>query len=97
MGRLSESLWRISEADYEQNKLVDVYWILSGFLEQVQKFSIEVTRLQECTCSMLEREDKELYNHLVKIDSLHTLPFELWFISCFAGTISDSSITKYVH
>lgn len=94
MGRLSESLWKISKADYEQNKLVDVYWILSGFLEQIQKFSCEVSRLKECTCSMLEREDKELYNHLKEIGSLQNLPFELWFNSCFAGTISDGSITK---
>ncbi|XP_001604899.4 TBC1 domain family member 7 [Nasonia vitripennis] len=94
MSKMAESLWNISDADHEQDKLVDVYWILSGFLDQVQKFSTEVGRLQECTCSMLEREDKELYNHLINIESLQTLPFELWFHSCFAGTISDGSITK---
>ena len=96
MHRMAESLWNISETNQEQDKLVDVYWILSGFLDQVQKFSSEIGRLQECTCLMLEKEDKELYNHLMTIGALHTLPFESWFHSCFAGTISDGSITKYI-
>ena len=94
MGKMSESLWNISETDLEQKKLVDMYWILCGFLDQIQKLSNEVEMLQECTYSMLDREDKELYNHLKKIESLQALPMEVWFNSCFAGTISDSSISK---
>lgn len=103
MSRMAESLWNINDVNHtqssigqEQDKLVDVYWILGGFLDQVQKFSGDIGRLQECTFSMLEREDKELYNHLINIESLQSLPFESWFHSCFADTICDSSITKYV-
>ncbi|KAJ8664583.1 hypothetical protein QAD02_006245 [Eretmocerus hayati] len=94
MSRMAQSLWNVSEADDEPDRLVEVYWILGGFLDQIQKFSNEIGRLQENTCVMLEREDKELYNHLISIDCLSKLPFEIWFNSCFAGTISDSSITK---
>jgi hypothetical protein len=97
MSKMAESLWNISDIDHEQEKLVDVYWILSGFLDQIKRFSGEIGRLQECTCSMLEREDKELYNHLISIESLQTLPFEFWYHSCFAGTISNGSISKYVY
>ena len=96
MSKMAETLWNISEIDSEQDKFVEVYWVLIGFLDQIQKFSNEVNRLQECTCLILEREDSELYNHLRKIESLHALPYQAWFNSCFAGTISDSSINKYV-
>ncbi|XP_014222658.1 TBC1 domain family member 7 [Trichogramma pretiosum] len=94
MNKMAVSLWNISEDLEEDERLVNVYWILSGFIEQVQKFSNEIGRLQECTYTMLEREDKELYNHLKNTSALQTLPFDVWFMSCFAGIISDGSITK---
>ncbi|XP_014206187.1 TBC1 domain family member 7 [Copidosoma floridanum] len=93
MCRLAESLWSISETEIE-GKMVDMYWILSGFLDQVQKFNCEIERLRECMSSMLEKEDKELHNHLTSIECLQILPLESWFYSCFAGTISDCSIIK---
>lgn len=96
MSRMAESLWNLIESNCEPEKLVDMYWILSGFLDQVQKFQKDIACLQECTCKLLEREDTELYKHLVKIDALKNLPFDSWFSSCFAGTISDGSLPKYV-
>lgn len=95
MGRMAESLWKITIIDNDHEKLVDMYWVLSGFLDHVQKFQKDVDRLKECTYTLLEREDQDLYNYLEKIGALQTLPYETWFYSCFAGTISDGSITKY--
>ncbi|XP_014607883.1 PREDICTED: TBC1 domain family member 7 [Polistes canadensis] len=94
MSRIAEALWHIIDIDSGQDRLVDVYWILCGFLNQVQKFHAEVGRLQECTCTLLEREDPELSKHLAKIEALHNLPFDMWFCSCFAGTICNGSIPK---
>lgn len=95
MSRMAETLWNISDPDSAQDKFVEVYWILTGFLNQIQKYSNEIARLQECTNTMLEREDKELHAHLINIDVLQALPYDTWFHSCFAGTISDGSIHKY--
>ncbi|KAK1125823.1 hypothetical protein K0M31_005361 [Melipona bicolor] len=94
MSRMAETLWHIVDIDSYEEKLVDTYWILCGLLDQVQKFHKEISRLQECTCTLLEREDPELYKHLVKIEALHNIPYDIWFSSCFAGTISNGSIAK---
>ncbi|XP_043790543.1 TBC1 domain family member 7 [Apis laboriosa] len=94
MNRMAETLWHIIDIDSYEEKLVDTYWILCGFLDQVQRFHKEINRLQECTCTLLEREDPELYKHLVKIEALYNIPYDIWFSSCFAGTISNGSIAK---
>ncbi|XP_043266199.1 TBC1 domain family member 7 [Colletes gigas] len=94
MSKMAETLWHIVDSDTHDEKLVDTYWILCGLLDQVQKFHKEVNKLQECTCTLLEREDSELYKHLIKIEALHNIPYDVWFCSCFAGTISVGSIVK---
>ncbi|XP_003401554.1 TBC1 domain family member 7 [Bombus affinis] len=94
MNRLAETLWHIVDIDSYEEKLVDTYWILCGLLDQVQKFHKEISRLQECTYTLLEREDPELYKHLIKIEALYNIPYDIWFSSCFAGTISNGSIAK---
>ncbi|XP_043289769.1 TBC1 domain family member 7 isoform X2 [Venturia canescens] len=94
MSKIAESLWHVTEGDHEFDRLVDMYWLLSGFLDHVQKFCRDVSRLQECTISLLEREDSGLYKHLVKLEALQSVPFEFWFCSCFAGNISDGSLPK---
>ncbi|KZC05975.1 PREDICTED: TBC1 domain family member 7 [Dufourea novaeangliae] len=94
MSRMAETLWHIIDIDSYEEKLVDTYWILCGLLDQVQRLHKEVSRLQECTCTLLEREDPELYKHLVKIQALYNIPYDVWFCSCFAGTVSDGSIAK---
>ncbi|CAL1674274.1 unnamed protein product [Lasius platythorax] len=94
MSKMAETLWHVIDIESEQEKLVDIYWILSGLFIQVEKLQKEVGRLQECTYSLLEREDVELYKHLIKIDALYNLPYDTWFYSCFAGVICNGSIAK---
>lgn len=94
MRRMAKTLWHIVDIDSREEKLVDNYWILCGLLDQVQKFHREIGRLQECTFTLLEREDPELYKHLTKIEALYGIPYDVWFCSCFAGTISNGSIAK---
>lgn len=94
MNRMAETLWHIIDIDCYEEKLVDTYWILCGLLDQVQRLHKEVAKLKECACALLEREDPELYKHLVKIEALHNIPYDIWFCSCFAGTISNGSIAK---
>ncbi|XP_025156423.1 TBC1 domain family member 7 isoform X2 [Harpegnathos saltator] len=94
MSKMAQTLWHIIDVESEQEKLVDMYWILCGLFVQVEKLQKEVGRLQDCTYALLERDDMELYKHLIKIDTLYNLPYDTWFYSCFAGTICDGSIAK---
>ncbi|XP_011301260.1 TBC1 domain family member 7 [Fopius arisanus] len=94
MNKMAESLWHIMEGDHEYEKMVDMYWILAGFLDHVQKFHKDVGKLLECTLQLLEREDPTLYKHLGKFEGLNNIPLDDWFCSCFAGIISDGSIPK---
>ncbi|XP_066581621.1 TBC1 domain family member 7 isoform X2 [Prorops nasuta] len=94
MCRMAETVWNVLDTDHEEDKCVDVYWILCGLFDQLQKFQIEVGRLQECAYTLLEREDPDLSKHLSKIEALNSLPFDIWFFSCFAGVICDGSIPK---
>ena len=93
---MAETLWYVIDIESEEEKLVDMYWILSGLFVQVEKLQKEVGKLQDCTYALLEKEDVELYKHLVKIDALYNLPYDIWFYSCFAGIICNGSIAKYV-
>lgn len=94
---MAETLWHVIDIESEEEKLVDMYWILSRLFVQVEKLQKEVGKLQDCTYALLEKEDIELYKHLVKIDALHNLPYNAWFYSCFAGIICNGSIAKYVY
>lgn len=95
MGKIAETLWQVIDVESEQEKLVDMYWLLCGLFVQVEKLPKEVGKLQECTYVLLEREDGELHKHLIKIDALYNLPYDTWFYSFFAGTICNGSIAKY--
>ncbi|XP_012533018.1 TBC1 domain family member 7 isoform X1 [Monomorium pharaonis] len=94
MSKMAETLWHIIDVELEEEKLVDVYWILSGLFVQVEKLQKEIGKLQDCTYMLLEKEDLELYKHLIKIDALYNLPYDAWFYSCFAGIICNGSIAK---
>ncbi|KYN08381.1 TBC1 domain family member 7 [Cyphomyrmex costatus] len=94
MSKMAETLWYVIDVESEEEKLVDMYWILSGLFVQVEKLQKEVGKLQDCTYALLEKEDVELYKHLVKIDALYNLPYDIWFYSCFAGVICNGSIAK---
>lgn len=94
MNRMAESLWYIMEGDQDYEKMVDMYWILRGFLDHVENFHNDIRKLLECTYTLLDKEDTDLYKHLIKLDALNNIPFDHWFCSCFAGTICNGSIPK---
>ncbi|CAD6240790.1 GSCOCG00008919001-RA-CDS [Cotesia congregata] len=94
MSRMAESLWHIMDGDQEYEKKIDIYWLLSGFLDHVDKFYNDVGRLIECTLALLEKEDSDLYEHLLQFEVFNNIPFDRWFCSCFAETICDGSLPK---
>lgn len=48
----------------------------------------------ETFSSMLQKEDADLYDHLVHVDALRSLPVRSWHHRCFAGTLHDKSLEK---
>ncbi|CAH2058974.1 unnamed protein product, partial [Iphiclides podalirius] len=73
---------------------VDVYWICKSLTEIVRGMQKDVLKLKEGFQSMLEKEDVELFNHLVEINALDVLPLTKWFNCCFAGVLDDTSLPK---
>ncbi|CAH2261787.1 TBC1 domain family member 7 [Pararge aegeria] len=73
---------------------VDVYWLCKSLTEIVRNMQKDLHKLKEAFHTMLEKEDQELFNHLVEIKALEALPLTEWFNSCFAGVIDDTSLTK---
>ncbi|CAK1540892.1 unnamed protein product [Leptosia nina] len=73
---------------------VDVYWLSKGLSEIVRTMQKDIVKLKEAFHNMLQKEDGELYNHLVEIKALDLIPLTKWFNCCFAGVLDDSSLTK---
>ncbi|XP_045506591.1 TBC1 domain family member 7 [Colias croceus] len=73
---------------------VDVYWLTKGLSEIVKNMQKDLGKLKEAFQNMLEKEDAELYNHLIEIKALDKLPLTRWFNCCFAGVLDDTSLTK---
>ncbi|XP_014365188.2 TBC1 domain family member 7 [Papilio machaon] len=73
---------------------VDVYWLCKSLTEIVRNMQKDIPKLKEAFQSMLEKEDVELFNHLVDINALDVLPLTKWFNSCFAGVLDVTSLPK---
>lgn len=85
---ISQSLLKIFDND------VDVYWISKGIFGCMMVWRDTIQTSVENTIMLLKKEDSSLYSHLTSIDALHSIPFERWFCSCFAGTIHESALVK---
>ncbi|XP_026754237.2 TBC1 domain family member 7 [Galleria mellonella] len=73
---------------------VDIYWLTKSLTDIVKNMQRDLHKLKEAFQSMLEKEDDELYNHLVDINALEVLPLTKWFNCCFAGVLDDTSLAK---
>lgn len=73
---------------------VDVYWIASKFYDNVAIIRQDMPKLIECTHTLLEKEDYDLYRYLVQINVLDSLPLQIWFNRCFAGIINEDCLAK---
>ncbi|XP_013141795.1 PREDICTED: TBC1 domain family member 7 [Papilio polytes] len=73
---------------------VDVYWLCKSLTEIVRNMQKDLPKLKEAFQSMLEKEDVELFNHLMEINAMDVLPLTKWFNSCFAGVLDVTSLPK---
>ncbi|KAL4703366.1 hypothetical protein ACJJTC_015444 [Scirpophaga incertulas] len=73
---------------------VDVYWLAKNLTEVVKQMQKDLPKLKESFQSMLEKEDGDLYNHLLDVNALEMLPLTKWFNCGFAGILDDTSLTK---
>ncbi|CAD0205377.1 unnamed protein product [Chrysodeixis includens] len=73
---------------------VDVYWFSKSLTDVVRTMQRDLPKLKEAFSTMLEKEDGDLFNHLVDINALEMLPLTKWFNCCFAGVLDDTSLTK---
>lgn len=85
---ISQSLLQMFEDDTE------VYWLAKGFYGIVKQFQQDIPRMIDRTRFLLEKEDFNLYQHLVDTEVLNALPLGSWFECCFAGIINETALGK---
>ncbi|XP_050674923.1 TBC1 domain family member 7 isoform X2 [Leptidea sinapis] len=85
---IANSLYKLCDSE------VDVYWICKRLTEIVKSMQKDLPKLREAFQTMLEKEDADLYNHLLDIKAIEMLPLTKWFNCCFAGVLDDTSLTK---
>lgn len=73
---------------------MDTYWIARGFYRFVFGFKDSMPRLSDATRSILEREDPELYGHLIRLAAFDVIRVDRWFICLFAGVLRESALVK---
>ncbi|KAF9811073.1 hypothetical protein SFRURICE_012472 [Spodoptera frugiperda] len=73
---------------------VDVYWLAKSLTDVVRNMQRELPKLKEAFITMLEKEDGDVFNHLVDINAMEVLPLTKWFNCCYAGILDDTSLTK---
>lgn len=73
---------------------VESYWITKGFFELTQDFVSDLTKLIDLTHITLEKEDNEIYKHMVQIGAINRLPYETWYQSCFSGVIAERALVR---
>lgn len=85
---IAETLLQVFEND------VEVYWIAKEFYAFAMEIKEDFPKLKELSFTLLEKEDGTLYNHLEKHNILNNLPLEKWYVSCFAGIISEAALVR---
>lgn len=73
---------------------VESYWICKGFHELTVKIETELPMLVSLTQVVLEQEDPETHNHLIKIGALSRLPYDVWYTSCFANVLAIQALIR---
>uniref|UniRef100_A0A336N1M4 TBC1 domain family member 7 n=1 Tax=Culicoides sonorensis TaxID=179676 RepID=A0A336N1M4_CULSO len=73
---------------------VESYWITKGFYELTQQISSDITKLVDLTKITLEKEDNEIYKHLIQIGAIAKFPYESWYASCFSSVMSERALVR---
>ncbi|XP_076347337.1 TBC1 domain family member 7 isoform X2 [Tachypleus tridentatus] len=72
----------------------DAYWMTRNFCQFQRKFSNTFPSLHERLTSILEKEDPDLYRHLLSIKGFKSLPTHLWFSQCFAEVLHENALER---
>ncbi|XP_048417723.1 TBC1 domain family member 7 isoform X3 [Stegostoma tigrinum] len=74
---------------------VDAYWLVKYFVNQFNsKYSDSLAHLPKSLEHYLNLEDSKLLTHLKTCLAMNKLPYDLWFMHCFAGCLPESSLQR---
>ncbi|XP_038653066.1 TBC1 domain family member 7 isoform X1 [Scyliorhinus canicula] len=75
---------------------VDAYWLVKCFVNQFNnKYGDSVPHLQPKSLEhYLNLEDSKLLIHLKTCLAMSKLPYDLWFMHCFAGCLPETSLQR---
>ncbi|KAM7299410.1 TBC1 domain family member 7 [Ixodes scapularis] len=72
----------------------DVYWMTRNFWRQLKKLSIDSCLMSKQMEDTLEKEDAELFQHLLRIKAFPVLPVDVWFRRCFAEVLDEDALVR---
>ncbi|CAN7937383.1 unnamed protein product [Ixodes hexagonus] len=72
----------------------DVYWMTRNFWKQLKKLSIDSCLMSKQMEDTLEKEDAELFQHLLRIKAFPVLPVDVWFRRCFAEVLDEDALVR---
>lgn len=72
----------------------DVYWMTRNFWRQLKKLSIDSCPMSKQMEDTLEKEDAELFQHLLRIKAFPVLPVDVWFRRCFAEVLDVDALVR---
>lgn len=72
----------------------DVYWMTRNFWRQLKKLSIDSCPMSKQMEDTLEKEDAELFQHLLRIKAFPVLPVDVWFRRCFAEVLDEDALVR---
>uniref|UniRef100_A0A8D0BHF5 TBC1 domain family member 7 n=1 Tax=Salvator merianae TaxID=96440 RepID=A0A8D0BHF5_SALMN len=73
---------------------IDCYWLVSSFVNQLNKYKDSLPQLPKLLEQYLNQEDSRLLVHLKSCSAMGQLPYNLWFRKCFAGYLPESSLQR---
>lgn len=65
-----------------------------NFWKMLRKLSIDPSAMSKQMEDTLEKDDPELFQHLLRIKALDLLPVDIWFQRCFAEVLDQDAVVR---
>ncbi|XP_077549798.1 TBC1 domain family member 7 [Haemaphysalis longicornis] len=72
----------------------EAYWMTRNFWKHLQKLGIDSEAMSKQVEDTLDKEDHELFQHLLKIKAFPLLLLDTWFHRCFAEVLDEDALVR---
>ncbi|XP_064477372.1 TBC1 domain family member 7-like [Ornithodoros turicata] len=76
------------------NSEQEVYWMTRNFWKLLKGLPTDTSLMTKQMEDILDKEDHELYQHLIKVKAMSVLPVDTWFQRCFADVLDTDALVR---